>query len=56
MEYIKGPKGIDFIIKSNPLTDNDRNEISELIAEYKKKAKKLKQKKKITTTRKSVAA
>jgi hypothetical protein len=56
MGYIKEPKGIDFIIKSNPLTDNDRNEISELIADYKKKTKKLKEKKKTATTRKNVAA
>jgi hypothetical protein len=56
MGYIKEPKGIDFIIKSNPLTDNDRNEISELIADYKKKTKKMKEKKRITTTRKSVVA
>jgi hypothetical protein len=41
MGYIKEPKGVDFVIKSNPLTDKDRNEISELIAEYKKKTKKM---------------
>jgi hypothetical protein len=56
MGYIKEPKGIDFIIKSNPLTDKDRNDISKLIADYKKKTKKMKEKKRITTTRKSVAA
>lgn len=56
MGYIKDTKGIDFIIKSNPLTNKDRDEISELIAEYKKKTKKLKEKKRITTTRKSDSA
>jgi hypothetical protein len=56
MGYIKEPKGVDFVIKSNPLTDKDRNEISELIAEYKKKTKKIKEKKRITNTRKSVVA
>ena len=55
MGYIKEPKGVDFVIKSNPLTDKDRNEISELIAEYKKKTKKMKEKKRTTTTRKSIA-
>ena len=55
MGYIKEPKGVDFVIKSNPLTDKDRNEISELIAEYKKKTKKIKEKKRTTTTRKSIA-
>jgi len=56
MGYIKEPKGVDFVIKSNPLTDKDRNEISELIAEYKKETKKMKEKKRTTTTRKSIAA
>jgi len=56
MGYIKEPKGVDFIIKSNPLTDNDRKDISKLIADYKKKTKKMKEKKKTATTRKSVAA
>ncbi len=44
MGYIKEPKGVDFIINSNPLTDKDRNDISNLIADYKKKSKQLKEK------------
>jgi len=44
MGYIKEPKGIDFIIKSNPLTDKDRNDISKLIADYKKNKKKRRKK------------
>lgn len=37
MGYIKEPKGVDFIIKSNPLTDKERAAISEFIKNYKKK-------------------
>jgi hypothetical protein len=36
MGHIKEPKGVDFLIKSEPLTDNARKEISEFIREYKK--------------------
>lgn len=39
MGYIKEPKGIDFIIQSEPLTDKDRAEISKFIADYKAKKK-----------------
>jgi hypothetical protein len=39
MGHIKEPKGIDFIIKSQPLTDKDRTEISKFIADYKAKKK-----------------
>ena len=38
MNLIKEPKGIDFIILSPPLTDQEKKEISEFIAT--KKAKK----------------
>ena len=42
MGFIKEPKGVDFVIKSKPLTDKDRQEISKHIADYKEKqAKKL---------------
>lgn len=42
MGHIKEPKGVDFIIQSEPLTDKDRKIISEFIAEYKsKKSKKV---------------
>lgn len=37
MGHIKEPKGVDFIIKSEPLTDNERTAISEFIRQYKSK-------------------
>ncbi|MBK7885233.1 MAG: hypothetical protein IPJ81_16695 [Chitinophagaceae bacterium] len=37
MGHIKEPKGIDFIIASDPLTDKARQEISEFIRNYKSK-------------------
>lgn len=37
MGHIKEPEGIDFIIQSPPLTDKERNEISELIKKMKAK-------------------
>jgi len=40
MGYIKEPKGVDFIIKSEPLTDNERKAISAFIRND--KAKRLK--------------
>jgi hypothetical protein len=39
MGHIKEPKGVDFIIQSEPLTDSDRNDISKFIADYKAKNK-----------------
>ena len=36
MGHIKEPKGIDFVIQSEPLTDKARQEISEFIRNYKK--------------------
>lgn len=38
MGHIKEPKGVDFVIASDPLTDKARTEISEFIRNYKKKA------------------
>ena len=35
MGFIKEPKGVDFVIQSEPLTDKDRKEISEFIRKYK---------------------
>ncbi|MGC4128568.1 MAG: hypothetical protein QM564_03195 [Bergeyella sp.] len=35
MGYIKEPKGVDFVIQSEPLTDKNRKEISEFIRKYK---------------------
>jgi hypothetical protein len=37
MGHIKEPKGVDFVIKSEPLTDKARQEISEFIRNYKKR-------------------
>lgn len=39
MGHIKEPKGIDFIIQSKPLTDDERAGISEYIRNYKAKPK-----------------
>ena len=40
MGHIKEPKGVDFIIKSEPLTEADRKAISEYIFKNKSKNKK----------------
>lgn len=37
MGYVKEPEGVDFIINSEPLTEEDRKRISEFIADYKAK-------------------
>ena len=37
MAHINEPKGIDFLIKSPPLTNDERVEISELIKKLKEK-------------------
>lgn len=37
MGHIKEPKGIDFVIKSEPLNEKTRKEISEFIRQYKSK-------------------
>jgi hypothetical protein len=37
MNLIKEPKGVDFIIQSPPLTEQDRKEISAFIASRKSK-------------------
>lgn len=39
MGHIKEPQGVDFIIESKPLTDDDRAAISEYIRNYKAKQK-----------------
>jgi hypothetical protein len=44
MGHIKEPKGVDFIISSDPLTDNARKEISDFIRNYKSESKNKKQK------------
>ncbi|KMQ67784.1 hypothetical protein [Chryseobacterium koreense] len=56
MGYIKEPKGVDFVIQSEPLTDKDRKEISEFIKKYKEKQKVLDKSKSVRgrkTTKKS---
>ncbi len=37
MGYIKEPEGVDFIIQSKPLTDEERKKISKFIQDYKAK-------------------
>jgi hypothetical protein len=37
MGHIKEPKGVDFVIESDPLTDIARQEISEFIRNYRNK-------------------
>jgi hypothetical protein len=39
MGHIKEPKGVNFVIASDPLTDKGRQEISEFIRNYKNKTK-----------------
>ncbi|MBP6549818.1 MAG: hypothetical protein KA782_04810 [Flavobacterium sp.] len=41
MNLIKEPKGVDFIIQSPPLTEQERKEISEYIASKKIKENKV---------------
>uniref|UniRef100_UPI00404755E5 hypothetical protein n=1 Tax=Mariniflexile sp. TaxID=1979402 RepID=UPI00404755E5 len=50
MGHIAEPKGIDFIIQSPPLTDDERKELSEFIKKSKAEAKK-----NLTSKRKSRA-
>ncbi len=51
MGYIKEPAGIDFIILSKPLTDEDRTSISEFIRNYKAKQKGKRSRKAVTKTK-----
>ena len=51
MGHIKEPKGVDFIIKSEPLTDEEQAAISEFIKNYKMKQSK----KKVIIAKKSVS-
>ncbi len=37
MGYVKEPKGVDFVIKSEPLTEAARQEISAFIRNYREK-------------------
>jgi hypothetical protein len=57
MGHIKEPKGVDFIIASDPLSDKARQEISEFIRNYKNKATiKRKNSKKTTRIKRSKPA
>ena len=40
MGHIKEPKGVDFVIESEPLTDKARKEISEFTRNYRNKKNK----------------
>lgn len=42
MEHLKEPKNVDFVIDSDPLTDETRREITAYIQAYKAKAAKKK--------------
>ena len=45
MGFIREPKGIDFIIQSEPLTEKEKKEISQFITDYKSKKNKIDSKK-----------
>jgi len=47
MGHIKEPKGVDFVIASDPLTDKSRKEISDFIRKYKTNVTKKKVKSKL---------
>ena len=55
MGYIKEPKGVDFVIASEPLTDKARLEISNFIRSYKTKTQ-IKVVKTVPKTKSSKAA
>ena len=52
MGHIKEPKGVDFIIKSEPMTDKEQAAISAFIKDYKMKYAK----KKSTAAKKIITA
>lgn len=54
MGHIKEPKGVDFIIKSEPLTDEERKAISEFILKDRAKQLAKANLKKKTSSRKKV--
>ena len=56
MGHIKKPKGVDFIIESKPLTDDDRAAISEFIRNYKVKQKTRQSRRRTATRTKSKKA
>jgi hypothetical protein len=51
MAHIKEPKGVDFLIQSPPLTEQERKEISELIKKMKAKTPRTRTSKKRRVTK-----
>ncbi len=45
MGFIREPKGVDFIIQSEPLNEKERKAISQFISDYKSKKSKTEPKK-----------
>lgn len=54
MGFIKEPKGIDLIVKSEPLTEQDKKLISNVIAQYKLTGKKPSKTRKLSSTKKKL--
>ena len=54
MGFIKEPKGIDLIVKSIPLTEQDRKQISNVIANYKLTGKKPSMSRKLSSAKKKL--
>ena len=54
MGHIKEPKGVDFVIASDPLTEKARTEISDFIRKYKTNVTKNKVKSTLVTKQRKV--
>lgn len=54
MGHIKEPKGVDFVIASDPLTEKARKEISDFIRKYKTNVTKKKLKSTLVTKQRKV--
>ena len=54
MGHIKEPKGVDFVIASDPLTEKARKEISDFIRKYKTNVTKNKVKSTLVTIQRKV--
>jgi hypothetical protein len=55
MPHIKEPYGIDFLVENNPVTEEDKKLISEVIAHYKATGRKKYFKEKLNNSPKKVA-
>lgn len=55
MGYMKEPEGVDFIIKSEPLTEEDKKQISQFIREYKRASQIKKEKSLLSKKKKNTA-